>query len=65
MIVENGRITALLDWEFAGWFPEHWEFVKFFETATKCRDWRDFADEIFVDTFPEELVTHQAILHWR
>ena len=28
ILVENGRITAVLDWELGGWYPEHWEYVK-------------------------------------
>ncbi|KAI9745362.1 MAG: hypothetical protein M4579_007657, partial [Chaenotheca gracillima] len=31
IMIHGGRITALLDWEYAGWFPEYWEYVKFFE----------------------------------
>ncbi|KAI9809910.1 MAG: hypothetical protein M1825_000343 [Sarcosagium campestre] len=28
VLVENGRITAIIDWEFAGWYPEYWDYVK-------------------------------------
>ncbi|KAG5336914.1 hypothetical protein C0989_011533, partial [Termitomyces sp. Mn162] len=24
----SGKITAIVDWECAGWFPEHWEYCK-------------------------------------
>lgn len=27
IIVRDGHIVALLDWEFAGWCPEYWEYV--------------------------------------
>ncbi|KAI0868059.1 kinase-like domain-containing protein [Hypoxylon argillaceum] len=27
ILVRDGNIVALLDWEFAGWFPEYWEYV--------------------------------------
>ncbi|GAP91906.2 putative phosphotransferase enzyme family protein [Rosellinia necatrix] len=27
IIVRDGRIVALLDWELAGWYPEYWEYV--------------------------------------
>ncbi|KAK3939916.1 kinase-like domain-containing protein [Diplogelasinospora grovesii] len=27
IIVRNGRIVALLDWEFAGWYLEYWDYV--------------------------------------
>lgn len=28
--VKNGRVTGLLDWEFAGWYPEYWEYTRMF-----------------------------------
>ncbi len=28
IIVDGDTIVALLDWEHAGWYPEHWEMVK-------------------------------------
>ncbi|KAI1735730.1 kinase-like domain-containing protein [Xylaria scruposa] len=27
IIVRDGKIVALLDWEFSGWYPEYWEYV--------------------------------------
>ncbi|KAK9434689.1 chitinase 18-4 [Metarhizium brunneum] len=28
IMVRNGRIIAIIDWAFAGWYPEYWEFTK-------------------------------------
>lgn len=28
IMVEGSKITAVLDWECAGWFPAHWEYCK-------------------------------------
>jgi aminoglycoside phosphotransferase (APT) family kinase protein len=30
IIVKKGHVTGIIDWEMAGWYPEHWEFVKAF-----------------------------------
>lgn len=27
IIVRDGRIVALLNWEFARWYPEYWEYT--------------------------------------
>lgn len=27
IIIRDGRIVALIDWELAGWYPEYWEYV--------------------------------------
>lgn len=28
IIVKDGKVAALIDWEQSGWYPEHWELVK-------------------------------------
>ncbi|KAF8878819.1 hypothetical protein CPB85DRAFT_1498536 [Mucidula mucida] len=28
IMVDGDRVTGLIDWECAGWFPAHWEYVK-------------------------------------
>ncbi|KAH8160006.1 hypothetical protein CIB48_g8241 [Xylaria polymorpha] len=28
LVDEAGRITGLIDWEFAGWYPDYWEYAK-------------------------------------
>lgn len=65
IIVRNGMIQAIVDWEFAGWYPEHYEYVKFFECKTSCKDWKNFAPLIFEMAYEDELVTQQAILRWQ
>ncbi|KAM0714212.1 hypothetical protein Q7P37_009999 [Cladosporium fusiforme] len=65
IIVKNGTIQALIDWEYAGWYPEYFEYVKFFECNTSCDDWKNFAPYIFETTYQEQLVVKQAILRWQ
>ncbi|UKZ78424.1 hypothetical protein TrVFT333_006164 [Trichoderma virens FT-333] len=54
---------CILGWDSGGWYPEWWEYVKFFEarTAPENQDWYDYARDIFVETFPNELVAYQGI----
>jgi hypothetical protein len=42
IMVENGRITGIIDWEFAGWYPEYWEYIKMIQ-FTRDKDFRCFA----------------------
>ena len=28
LVLEDGTVSGLIDWEYAGWYPEHWEYVK-------------------------------------
>ncbi|KAF1918234.1 kinase-like domain-containing protein [Ampelomyces quisqualis] len=65
ILVKEGQITGLLDWEYSGWYPEHWDYIKFFERPCKYRDWKDRAKEIFPQCYDSELAYHQAILRWQ
>jgi aminoglycoside phosphotransferase (APT) family kinase protein len=65
ILVKDGRITGLLDWENAGWYPEHWDYIKFFERPCKHRDWKNYAEDIFPELYNDELAHHQAIVRWQ
>ncbi|KAG6012339.1 hypothetical protein E4U43_007837 [Claviceps pusilla] len=28
IIVRNGHVAAIVDWDFSGWYPEYWEYIK-------------------------------------
>ncbi|KAB8258648.1 kinase-like protein [Aspergillus pseudonomiae] len=28
IIIENGKASATIDWEFGGWYPEYWKYTK-------------------------------------
>ncbi|KAG6006698.1 hypothetical protein E4U21_006773 [Claviceps maximensis] len=28
IMVRNGHVAAIIDWDFSGWYPEYWEFIK-------------------------------------
>ncbi|KAI1362411.1 kinase-like domain-containing protein [Xylaria arbuscula] len=61
ILVQNGKITGLIDWEFAGWLPEYWEYVNFMKRAPVNRDWRDYATTIFSQRYDSELVHFLAL----
>lgn len=65
IMVQDGKITGIIDWEFAGWYPEHWEYVKFFERPTTHKDWYQYADRIFPQAYDQELVLYQAVNRWQ
>ncbi|KFY31111.1 hypothetical protein V493_01396 [Pseudogymnoascus sp. VKM F-4281 (FW-2241)] len=64
IIIKDMKVAAIIDWEFAGWFPEYWEYVKFFEVSAKNKDWREYAKYIFPRTYYDQLATFQGILRW-
>lgn len=65
IIVRDGQIVGLIDWEYSGWFREHWEYIKFFERFSKAKDWKDYAHKIFPKVYDDELVVYQALVRWQ
>lgn len=63
ILISNGKITAIINWEFAGWFPEYWEYTKMHY------GWRPYRKELYealdqtLTAYPEELTAENAI--WR
>ncbi len=56
------KITGIIDWEDAGWYPEYWEYVKFFQrSSSEDGDWRCYADVMFPQSYPDEQVDHIAM----
>ncbi|EEQ31211.1 hypothetical protein McanMca71_006784 [Microsporum canis] len=61
VLVKNGKIVAIIDWEFAGWYPEYWEYTKIHY------GWRPYRKEFYdalgqtMTTYPEELKAESAI----
>lgn len=64
ILVKDGRITGLVDWEDSGWYPEYWEYVKFFQRPAD-NDWKQYAEDIFPELYHDELVDYIAISKWQ
>ncbi|GKZ23420.1 hypothetical protein AbraCBS73388_009787 [Aspergillus brasiliensis] len=48
ILVENGRISGIVDWENAGWFPEYWEYTKAHYCVRYVMRWLvDVVDRVF------------------
>ncbi|CAI7671898.1 unnamed protein product [Penicillium palitans] len=48
ILAENGRITGIVDWENAGFFPEYWEYTKMHYTVRSLIRWlADVVDKVF------------------
>ncbi|KNG91455.1 hypothetical protein ANOM_000047 [Aspergillus nomiae NRRL 13137] len=57
ILAENGKITGIVDWENAGWFPEYWEYTKAHYTVRSVIRWlADVVDEVFEGYRDEFLV---------
>ncbi|QKX64195.1 uncharacterized protein TRUGW13939_11368 [Talaromyces rugulosus] len=61
ILAENGKITGIVDWENAGWFPEYWEYTKAHYTVRSEIHWlADVVDRVF-EGYREELVVENML----
>lgn len=65
IIVNEGKIVAIIGWDCAGWYPEWWDYVKFFEARTQWHDWYDYVGDIFQRWFQGDLMAYQALMRCR
>ncbi|TDL27918.1 kinase-like protein [Rickenella mellea] len=55
ILVKNGKIAAIVDWETAGWYPEYWEYTRWEDSNYNSdKAWHDAREEI-MDRYPDEL----------
>jgi hypothetical protein len=64
LVDDSGRITAILDWESAGWYPEYWEYTQMhFATPREMGDWLA-AVETVVERYDDETAA-EAVMRRR
>ncbi|KAM5472338.1 hypothetical protein MauCBS54593_002929 [Microsporum audouinii] len=44
MVDDNYHITGILDWEYAGWYPDYWEYAQIMRPACRTGDWQKWMD---------------------
>lgn len=63
IIVKDGHITAIIDWEFAGWYPEYWEYTKMYwgERESWANFYKAVEEEDEIVKYPDEYAGELAI----
>lgn len=61
ILVRDGQVVALLDWEDAGYYPEYWDFVKTFKASGQRATWHNYVEEIFPQCYETEYI-HDSFL---
>ena len=62
--VRGGRITGIIDWEFAGWYPEYWEYTRMFYPGERpyLKSWFDaIEEEAGIEKYKDERKAEEAI----
>jgi hypothetical protein len=63
ILVSGNRVTGIIDWEFAGWYPHYWEYTSPWCWA-QMRPWWQEAVTKFLDPHPEELAMEITRQKW-
>ncbi|OAL45920.1 phosphotransferase enzyme family protein [Pyrenochaeta sp. DS3sAY3a] len=56
IIIKDGRVAAIIDWEMAGWYPEYWEFAKAFFIESFTDDWGSHLLGVLTPYYCEQLM---------
>jgi aminoglycoside phosphotransferase (APT) family kinase protein len=56
ILVDGGCVTALLDWEYAGWYPEYWEYVQALRQLRPMKDWPEYLARILPPRYEREYI---------
>jgi aminoglycoside phosphotransferase (APT) family kinase protein len=60
LIVRDRKIVAVIDWQFAGWYPEYWEYTKAHYGLYNMPDWYS-GFENAVTRYDNELAAEMAL----
>lgn len=56
IMVHDGYVSGILDWEFSGWYPEYWEFSKALYVWKWQNDWIDYLVRVLEPYYSEYAV---------
>ncbi|KAF4154642.1 hypothetical protein CNMCM6069_009042 [Aspergillus lentulus] len=56
ILVDEGRVTALLDSEYAGWYPEYWEYVQALRQLRPMKNWPEYLARILPPRYEREYI---------
>ncbi len=58
LLWRDGKIVAVIDWEFAGWLPEYWDYTRIFKVIypdnPADQEWWKMLQD-FIPCYPDEL----------
>lgn len=61
IMVKDGYVVAIIDWELSGWYPEYWEFAKALLIWRWQNDWTDYLMQI-LQPYHAEYFMHSFLM---
>lgn len=64
ILVREGNVVGIIDWEFSGWYPHYWEFTSaWFGNITRI-GWQSKLDQFLDRPHPEEFKMEEVRNKW-
>jgi aminoglycoside phosphotransferase len=64
ILVREGKVVGLIDWEFSGWYPRYWEYTSaWFGNQTRT-EWRDLVHKFLDSPSAEEFKMEEVRNKW-
>ncbi|KAK3290932.1 kinase-like domain-containing protein [Chaetomium fimeti] len=66
LVDDDGKLSGVVDWENAGWFPEYWDYTKAFFVTRHNSRWLGIVEEVFghFGNFQGELATERELWNY-
>jgi len=64
VIVREGNVVGIIDWEFSGWYPQYWEYTSaWFGNVTRT-EWQEILDKVLDRPHPEVFKMEEVRNKW-
>lgn len=63
IMVHNGKVSAIVDWQFGGWYPEYWEYTKANYGAIAQPEWYSGLANALEKRYDDKLEAERVL--WR
>jgi thiamine kinase-like enzyme len=62
ILIDRGRLSGIVDWECAGFYPEYWEFTKLMYGAERFREIKHIIRDAFTEDNYEGALEAEILL---
>ncbi|EFR04180.1 protein kinase subdomain-containing protein [Nannizzia gypsea CBS 118893] len=63
IVIKDGKVTGILDWEFSGYYPVWWQYVAAGKGSPEEVKWLEIMERKIKDPYPEARQWHKDLRH--
>ncbi|KAB8356387.1 hypothetical protein FH972_023970 [Carpinus fangiana] len=61
VMIKDGKFSGIVDFDFAGWWPEYWEYTKALYIRGDRYMWREIIEDAFHEDYSQELYAEEKL----